>query len=84
MSGMPRRLIGASELGDYRYCQRSWWLRRAVRRGARGDRPHPMAHYADGVHQHRRHGASVAVSRWLLIAGTLLGLMALLVLGWWR
>jgi hypothetical protein len=82
MSGMPRRLIGASELGDYRYCQRSWWLRRAVRRGARGHQS--VAHYADGVQRHHRHGTSVAVSRWLLIAGTLLGLMAVLVLGWWR
>jgi hypothetical protein len=81
MSGMPRRLIGASELGDYRYCQRSWWLRRTVRRGARGN--HPVARYAHGVHQHRRHGTSVAASHWLLVIGAILGLMALLVLGWW-
>ncbi len=72
---MSDRWISASEVGQYTFCARAWWLshvegvipddQRAVRRGRRA---------------HRRHGRRVWSSRALQIVGWLLLLLASLAL----
>jgi hypothetical protein len=69
----PERFISASELGEYAYCRRAWWLRavRGVTTNAQGKR-FSAAHAA-----HRRHAWSLWWARalgWLaavLMAGAL-------------
>jgi hypothetical protein len=68
------RLIRASEVGDYVYCHRAWWLR-----VVEGRVPERSERLQTGTFRHRRHGAQVAASRILLIGG-LLALGAALVL----
>ena len=65
------RLIRASEVGEYVFCHRAWWLRVGD-----GYRPNSQARLQAGTAQHSRHGMRVLASRALLIAG-----LALLVLG---
>jgi CRISPR/Cas system-associated exonuclease Cas4 (RecB family) len=70
------RVIRASEIGEYVYCARSWWLRRVV-----GWEPSGAERRAEGVRRHMRHGRMVALSSWLLlIAGVLFGLGVLVAL----
>jgi hypothetical protein len=72
-------IIRASEIGQFVFCQRAWWL------GAvQGYRPVNDAALAAGTQAHARHGRSVAASqRWqqvgyaLLALGALLGAIAL-------
>ena len=72
-------IIRASEIGQFVFCQRAWWL------GAvQGYRPVNDAALAAGTQAHARHGRSVAASqRWqqvgyiLLVLGALLGAVAL-------
>ncbi len=71
-------IIRASELGEYVFCARAWWLRRAL-----GWEPEGHARREYGTLLHRRHGRALAGSRALLIAaGVLLALaLVLIVLG---
>lgn len=72
-------IIRASEIGQYVFCHRAWWL------GAvQGYRPVNDAALEAGTQAHLRHGRSVAGSqRWqrvgyaLLILGGMLGAAAL-------
>ena len=72
-------IIRASEIGQFVFCQRAWWL------GAvQGYRPVNDAALAAGTQAHARHGRSVAaLQRWqqigyvLLVLGALLGIFAL-------
>jgi hypothetical protein len=72
-------IIRASEIGQFVFCQRAWWL------GAvQGYRPVNDAALAAGTQAHARHGRGVAASlRWqqagyiLLVLGALLGAVAL-------
>jgi CRISPR/Cas system-associated exonuclease Cas4 (RecB family) len=61
------RLIRASEIGEYVFCHRAWWLRIVE-----GYTPADHGQLAAGTRRHRAHGAGVAVSRVLLLAGLLL------------
>lgn len=68
-------IIRASEIGEYAFCARAWWLQRI--------QGHPTRHperLARGIVAHARHGQRVAASRWLLWLGLacLLGAAALL------
>jgi hypothetical protein len=72
-------IIRASEIGQFVFCQRAWWL--GV---VQGYRPVNDAALAAGTQAHARHGRSVAASqRWqqagyvLLALGALLGAAAL-------
>jgi hypothetical protein len=68
------RLIRASEVGEYVYCGRAWWLHRVE-----GLTPAQAARLAHGTAQHRHHGGRVALSSVLLVAGLValvLGLLA--------
>jgi hypothetical protein len=74
-------LLRASEIGNYAYCARSWWLSRV--RGL------PSAHLERmmvGEEKHRSHGRAVVASNrlerlayLLLLVGGMLALAA----GWW-
>lgn len=71
-------LIRASEIGEYIYCARSWWLRRVL-----GYTPAGQARREHGVELHARHGRTVAASSILLWLGILLALVTLVLLVIW-
>lgn len=80
LNSQPRTpIIRASEIGQYVFCHRAWWL------GAvQGYRPVNDAALEAGTQAHLQHGRSVAGSqRWqrvgytLLILGGMLGAVAL-------
>lgn len=54
-------IIRASELGEYVYCARAWWLRRAL-----GWEPAGRERREYGTALHRRHGRAVLGSRALI------------------
>ena len=58
------RLIRASEVGEYVFCHRAWWLR-----SVEGWTPDNHDRLELGTTRHRGHGLRVAASRALLIAG---------------
>ena len=75
---MPKErlaLIRASEVGEYLYCRRAWWLRRVV-----GLIPEGIAQRELGVRRHRQHGQAVAASGVLLVVGLVLLVAAGLIL----
>ncbi len=69
------RVIRASEIGEYVFCARAWWLRRVA-----GLEPAGHQRRVQGIRQHRRHGQMVGASRILLILAALLLLLAFLAL----
>lgn len=52
--------IRASEIGDYIYCNRSWWLKRS-----RGVAMRPTRELAGGIRYHRGHAGQVHQALWL-------------------
>jgi hypothetical protein len=78
-AGSLNPIIRASEIGQYVFCQRAWWLGTV-----QGYRPVNEAALAAGSQAHLRHGRGVAaLQRWrrvgyfLLVVGALLGIFAL-------
>lgn len=76
-------VIRASEVGEYVYCARSWWLRRV-----QGVESHNLAAMQRGQAAHDRHGRAVSAYQnqrrlALLLAGMALlaGLIALALAG---
>lgn len=70
-------IIRASEVGEYVYCARAWWLRRVAGLEPAGQQRRDM-----GNAQHARHGRAVQHSGMLLaLAGVLLLLACLLLIG---
>ena len=65
-------IIRASEMGEYVYCARAWWLRRVG-----GLEPAGRERREQGVALHRQHGRALAGSRVLLLIGGLLAIVAL-------
>jgi hypothetical protein len=64
------RIIRASEVGQYAYCARAWWLGRAL-----GYRPHNVEEMAAGAEEHASHGRQVvSYHRWQRLAYLLLSL----------
>lgn len=77
MAGGRKAVIRASELGQYMYCSRSWWLRRVE-----GWEPLNQERLELGTRLHEQHGRAVSGSVLLLIvagACALAGLVLLLV-----
>jgi len=68
-------IIRASEIGEYVYCARAWWLRRVV-----GLQPAGRERREYGTALHRRHGRVVAESRALLFAAIALVLAAIVLM----
>jgi hypothetical protein len=75
-----RRVIRASEVGQYAYCAQAWWLGSVE--------GHPSAHreaLRDGTRTHRRHGRRVrATARMVQVGYVLLGaaLLTALLAAW--
>ncbi|MBA4420369.1 MAG: hypothetical protein C0391_04405 [Anaerolinea sp.] len=65
------RIIRASEIGSYLYCQRSWWYRIA------GVEPENKRELQAGTTIHYQHGRFVMASIIFRIAGGMLLLMAI-------
>lgn len=57
---MSDNWIRASEIGDYLYCRRSWWLKRS-----RGITSTNVRELAQGSRHHQAHGQMVQQSVWL-------------------
>lgn len=70
-----RDLVRASEIGEWAYCQRAWWLAHVER--APHESPQTLA---DGAATHAAHGADVRRAQRLQRAGLWLLLVALLAL----
>jgi hypothetical protein len=68
------RFIRASEIGEYVFCARAWWLGRVLGRA----RENP-GELALGRERHARHGRRVAVSALLQRLGLVLILAAIVV-----
>ncbi len=68
------RLIRASEIAQYVYCPRAWWLSRIV--GAPSANTQALV---AGTAAHHRHGRMVWLSRALVVASVGAVLMALVV-----
>jgi hypothetical protein len=64
--------IRASEIGNYLYCQRSWWYQ------AQGMASENVAELAMGSQAHDRHGNQFRRARQIRLAGWLLLSLALL------
>lgn len=69
------KIIRASEVGEYLYCARAWWLRRVA-----GEEPEGAARRELGVALHARHGRLVAASNWLVGLACALALLGVLLL----
>lgn len=75
MPNRQSRMIRASEIGEYVYCARAWWLRRVA-----GLEPEGREQRERGTMLHRRHARSVILSRFLLTIAATLGIIALVLL----
>jgi len=70
------RVVRASEIGEYAYCARSWWLRNV--RGVQSTHQELMR---EGTRRHHRHARQVSTAVWAgKIAWTLI-VLALLFIG---
>ncbi len=80
MSAPRGRYRRASEIGEWYYCHRAWWLHHV-----RGFEPANRGALRRGVAAHAAHGAAVGRAAWLRRVALLLLLaaLALLALGWW-
>jgi CRISPR/Cas system-associated exonuclease Cas4 (RecB family) len=67
-----KALIRASEIGEYVYCARAWWLRRVA-----GLTPAGSERRERGTVLHRRHGRAVVMSGALIWVGAALFFCAL-------
>ncbi len=56
--------IRASEVGEFVYCARAWWLRRVA-----GEEPEGAERREAGTVAHAEHGRAVAFSSWVVWAG---------------
>jgi CRISPR/Cas system-associated exonuclease Cas4 (RecB family) len=69
-------LINASELGEFAYCERAWWLRHA-----RQLSPVPTERLASGRAAHQKHFDAVqSATRWRWLAVGLVAVALLLLL----
>jgi hypothetical protein len=68
------RVIRASEIGEYVYCHRAWWLHHV-----QGHASANVRELADGTALHARHGRRVGLAGALRTLAILLLLAALLV-----
>ncbi|PDW04937.1 hypothetical protein [Candidatus Viridilinea mediisalina] len=67
--------VRASEIAEYTFCAKAWWLRRVA-----GAQPRGAGRRAAGVRRHARHGMLVRLSNVALWAGVLAMALGLLLL----
>ncbi len=75
---MSDQTIRASEIGEYVYCHRSWWLRRV-----HGVRPHNVRALEAGTAYHEAHGRVVQRAVYVRKVAYLLLFTAVAVLTYW-
>ena len=75
---MSYRIIRASEISQYIYCRRAWWLRRAA-----GFRSQNTAELAGGTKYHRQHASTVRRANWLQRSALVLLFLAVMVVVFW-
>jgi CRISPR/Cas system-associated exonuclease Cas4 (RecB family) len=68
-------VIRASEVGEYVFCARAWWLRRVV-----GEEPEGQERREAGLALHAAHGRTVSFSGWIVWVGAAVFLLGLLLL----
>ena len=73
MDKNPKRVIRASEIGQYPFCARAWWLGNVKNVPSTNTRE-----LAAGEAAHRRHGLTVWASRALVILAVVLVVLALI------
>ncbi|MEM7114920.1 MAG: hypothetical protein AAF614_20960 [Chloroflexota bacterium] len=56
---MSYQWIKASEIGDYVYCRRAWWLKRV-----QGNKPENVRELKAGTRHHQQHGRLVQRAIW--------------------
>jgi hypothetical protein len=66
------RVIRASEIGEYVFCHRAWWLHQI-----QGQASANVRELAEGTARHARHGRRVGVAAGLRLLAVLLLLAAL-------
>ena len=71
---MADRFVRASELGEYEFCARAWWLARVL--GRERENPRELA---AGRGRHARHGRGLSLSDALQQLGLILLLTAVVV-----
>jgi hypothetical protein len=71
---LAEEIIRASEVGQYVYCARAWWLQHV-----RGYQPQDRRALEAGIERHWEHGRLVAGYHRLQLLGYLLLLLALLI-----
>lgn len=59
MNQKKNKWIRASEIGEYLYCRRSWWLQRV-----QGLASQNVRELAEGTEYHQAHGRSVQKAMW--------------------
>jgi CRISPR/Cas system-associated exonuclease Cas4 (RecB family) len=72
---MSDKLIRASEIAEYVYCRRSWWLRRVG-----GYRSRNVREMAAGTAYHQQHGQVVAEASWWQRAALILLFLAVVLI----
>lgn len=72
---MSKTWIKASEIGEYLYCQRAWWLR------LQGADSANVQELAEGTRQHARHGRGWQVASGLRVLAIGLAVVAMILLG---
>lgn len=77
-SDPTRRMIRASEIGEYSYCSRAWWYRHVVK--IRPQSREAESRLEAGSRAHARHGQAVALSGTLRAVGIVLALLGVLAL----
>lgn len=76
---MSDKIIQASEISDYIYCRRAWWLKRI-----HGHRPENVRELTAGSDYHQVHGYMVERAQKVrLLAYALLGIALMTALIWW-
>ncbi|MFV9507013.1 MAG: hypothetical protein AB4911_20885 [Oscillochloridaceae bacterium umkhey_bin13] len=70
-------MIRASEVGEYVFCARAWWLRRVA-----GEEPAGAERRAQGTSLHARHGRSLRLGRAILWLGLALFVIGLGLVVW--
>ena len=72
---MHQRRIRASEIGQYVFCPRAWWLSRVD-----GVVPSIQAPLRRGTRMHNRHGRQVFGAAFLNVAGWIILALAVIIL----
>ncbi len=57
---MSYQWIRASEIGEYVFCNRAWWLKRV-----RGVQSRNVRHLKAGHHYHKQHGNQIRKISWM-------------------